>query len=156
MPRGEPQELKRADPNFRERMDASFRRQGFLQLMGVRMVELQPGRCVMEVPFGDQLSQQHGYFHGGAVATLADVAAGYAAFSLTRPDASMVTVEFKLNFLAPAAGDRLVARGSVIKPGKTLTVCHCEVACIKDGVETLCATALATFITLSGKPEKTP
>lgn len=143
-----------ADPDFRRRMSASFRRQGFLHHLGVRMIDLQPGYCEMEVAFGEQLSQQHGYFHGGLVATVADVAGGYAAFSLTESDSSMVTAEFKINFIAPAKGERLIARGSVIKPGKTLTICRCDVVCVQDEVETLCATALATFIALPGKPEK--
>lgn len=143
------------DPGFRQRMRSSFSRQGFLRHLGVEMIDLQPGYCEMEVAFGEQLSQQHGYFHGGLVATVADVAAGYAAFSLTESDASMVTAEFKINFIAPAKGERLIARGSVIKPGKTLTVCQCDVVCINDGAETMCAVALATFIALPGKPEKT-
>jgi len=143
------------DPDFQQRMCSSFSRQGFLRHLGVKMIDLQPGYCEMEVGFGDQLSQQHGYYHGGLVATLADVAGGYAAFSLTEPDASMVTAEFKINFIAPASGERLIARGSVIKPGKTLTVSQCEVVCVKDKVETVCAVALATFIALPGKPEKT-
>ncbi|MGQ9650674.1 MAG: PaaI family thioesterase [Phycisphaerae bacterium] len=143
------------DPGFRQRIRSSFSRQGFLRHLGVEMIELQPGYCEMEVAFGEQLSQQHGYFHGGLVATVADVAAGYAAFSLTEWDGSMVTAEFKINFIAPAKGERLIARGSVIKPGRTLTVCQCDVVCINDGTETMCAVALATFIALPGKPEKT-
>jgi len=143
------------DPDFQQRMRSSFNRQGFLRHLGVQMVDLQPGYCEMGVVFSDQLSQQHGYFHGGLVATVADVAGGYAAFSLTGPDTSMVTAEFKINFIAPAKGERLIARGSVIKPGKTLTISQCEVVCINDEVETVCAVALATFIAFPGKPEKT-
>jgi uncharacterized protein (TIGR00369 family) len=142
------------DPEFQQRMRASFDRQGFMRHLGARMVDLQPGYCEMEVAFAEQLSQQHGYFHGGLVASLADNASGYAAFSLTEADASMVTVELKMNFLAPACGERLVARGSVIKPGKTLTVCRCDVICVDGGCEKLCAIALATFIALPDKPER--
>ena len=143
------------DPDFQQRMHSSFGRQGFLHHLGVKMIDLQPGYCEMEVAFGDQLSQQHGYFHGGLVATVADVAGGYAAFSLTESHASMVTAEFKINYLAPARGERLIARGTVIKPGKTLTVAQSEVVCIRDGAETVCAIALATYMALPGKPEKT-
>jgi uncharacterized protein (TIGR00369 family) len=143
-----------ADPRYRERMKASFARQGFLKHLGVSMTDLQPGKCRMEAVFAEELSQQHGYFHGGAVATLADVACGYAAYSLAETDASMVTVEFKVNFLAPAMGERIVARGQVIKAGKTLTVCRCDVACVKGEAEIPCAAALATFIALPGRPEK--
>ena len=142
------------DPGFEQRVRASFRRQGFMDYLGVKMISLKPGRCEMELPFRDELSQQHGYFHGGVVATLADVAGGYAAFSLAEPDASMVTVEFKINFLAPAAGERLIARGAVIKPGKSLTICQSDVFCLGEDGEKLCATALATFIALPGKAEK--
>ena len=102
-------ELQARDPNYDERTYASFDRQGFMHHLGARIVELQPGHVVVEVKFGEPLSQQHGYFHGGVVAALADVASGYAAFSLLEPDASNVTVEFKLNLLAPAEGERLVA-----------------------------------------------
>ena len=142
------------DPDYQQRMRASFGRQGFMEHLGVKMVSLTSGRCEMELPFRDELSQQHGYFHGGVVATLADVASGYAAYSLSEADASMVTVEFKVNFLAPATGERLIARGTVIKPGKNLTICQADVFCICEAGEKLCATALATFIALPGKPEK--
>ena len=146
--------LQARDPNYDERTYASFDRQGFMHHLGARIVELQPGHVVVEVKFGEPLSQQHGYFHGGVVAALADVASGYAAFSLLEADASNVTVEFKLNLLAPAEGERLVARGSVIKPGKTLTVCQSNVFSATGAGERLCATALGTFMALPGRAER--
>lgn len=145
-------ELQARDPNYDERTRASFNKQGFMHYLGARITTLRPGFVEIEVPFSESLSQQHGYFHGGVVATLADVASGYAAFSLLDPDASNVTVEFKLNLLAPAEGERLIARGSVIKPGKTLTVCQSNV--FTGAKEKLCATALATFMALPGKAER--
>lgn len=148
-------ELHTRDPNYNERTRASFNKQGFMHHLGARMTTVRPGFVEIEVPFSDSLSQQHGYFHGGVVATLADVASGYAAFSLLDPDASNVTVEFKLNLLAPAEGVRLCARGSVIKPGKTLTVCQSNVFAVLEGAnERLCATALATSMALPGKAER--
>ncbi len=142
------------DPRFRRRMQATFRRRGFMQHLGARIVGLQPGHCEVEAAFGNRLSGHPGCFHGGLIATLADVASGYAAFSLTKPHTSVVTVEIKINFLAPARGERLIARGSVVKPGKTLTICRCDVVCFKHGVEAVCAAALATFMVLPGKPRK--
>lgn len=147
-------ELQARDPMYDERTRASFNKQGFMHHLGASITKLRPGFVEVEVRFAESLSQQHGYFHGGVVATLADVASGYAAFSLLDPDASNVTVEFKLNLLAPAEGARLVARGSVIKPGKTLTVCQSNVFATSRNGEKLCATALATFMALPGKPER--
>jgi len=142
------------DPEFQERALTSFDSQGFLRHIGAKIVELRPGHCEVQVAFRDQLTQQHGYFSGGVVAALADVASGYAAFSLLEADASNVTVEFKLNFLAPASGEHLIARGSVIKSGKILTVCQSNVFSVSGGSEKLCATAISTLIALPGKAEK--
>jgi uncharacterized protein (TIGR00369 family) len=147
-------ELQARNPNYGERTRASFDKQGFMHHLGARITNVRPGFVEVEVPFADSLSQQHGYFHGGVVATLADLASGYAPFSLLDPDASNVTVEFKLNLLAPAEGARLIARGSVIKPGKTLTVCQSNVVAASGDSEKLCATALATFMALPGKAER--
>jgi uncharacterized protein (TIGR00369 family) len=146
--------LEPRDPHYDQRTRASFDRQGFMHHLGARIVEVRPGHVVVDVLFGEPLSQQHGYFHGGVVAALADVASGYAAFSLLEPDASNVTVEFKLNLLAPAEGEKLIAHGSVIKPGKTLTVCQSNVFSVTAAGEQLCATALATFMALPGKAER--
>ena len=147
-------ELLARDLNYNERTRASFDRQGFMHHLGAQIMEVQPGHVIVEVRFGEALSQQHGYFHGGVVAALADVASGYAAFSLLEPDASNVTVEFKLNLLAPAEGDRLIARGSVIRSGKTLTICQSDVFSATGTGEKLCATALGTFMALPGKVER--
>lgn len=142
------------DPDYDRRTRESFQRQGFMDHLGARIVDVRPGNVVVEVRFAESLSQQHGYFHGGVVAALADVASGYAAFSLLEPDASNVTVELKLNLLAAAEGEKLVARGLVIKSGKTLTVCRSDVFSVSTAGEKLCATALGTFMALPGKPER--
>jgi len=147
-------DLEARDPNYGERTRASFKRQGFMHHLGANITNVAPGFTEIEAPFAESLSQQHGYFHGGVVATLADVASGYAAFTLLEPNASNVTVEFKLNLLAPAEGTRLIARGSVIKSGKTLTVCQSNVFAVSGSGEKLCATALATFMALPGRAER--
>jgi uncharacterized protein (TIGR00369 family) len=146
--------IEARDPRYDQRTRSSFDSQGFMHHLGAKIVEVRPGNVVVEVHFGEFLSQQHGYFHGGVVAALADVASGYAAFSLLEPDASNVTVEFKLNLLAPAEGERLIARGSVIKTGNTLTVCQSNVFSVTAAGEKLCATALSTFMALPGKAER--
>ena len=147
-------DLHARDPDYEQRTRDSFGRQGFMRYLGAQIHLVQPGRAEVELAFSDALSQQHGYFHGGVVAALADVASGYAAFSLLEPTASNVTVEFKLNLLAPADGERLVARGVVVKAGKTITVCQSNVFSVAGGSEKHCATALATFMALPGKEER--
>ena len=139
-----------ADPDFAERTRGNFAKQGFMRFLDVVMTAINPGDCQLELLFRDDLSQQHGFFHGGVVATLADVSGGYAAFSLFPADKTILTVEFKLNLLAPGIGERLVARATVIKAGRTLTVCQSDVFCVTDGEEEkLCGTALATYMAVS-------
>jgi uncharacterized protein (TIGR00369 family) len=137
------------DPNYEQRTRANFESQGFMHHLGTEMTNLSPGYCELQLSFRDELSQQHGYFHGGVIATLADVAGGYAAFTLLEAEITNVTVEFKLNLLAPGGGQRLVARGSVVKAGRTLTISRSDVFCIdREDKEKLCATALATYMAL--------
>ena len=128
----------------------NFNSQGFMQSIGATMTSIGSGRCELVLPYKNSLSQQHGYFHGGIIATLADVAGGYAAFTQLEPQQTNVTVEFKLNFLSPGTGDRLIAEAKVIKSGRTLTICQTEVrAESPDGTENLCATALATYMAIN-------
>lgn len=119
--------------------------------IGASMKEVEAGRCEIHLPYGDHLSQQHGFFHGGVVATIADSAAGYAGFSLMPADAGVLTVEFKINLVAPADGELLVARGHVVRPGRTLTVSHAEVAVQKDGDERVCAILQQTLMMITGR-----
>lgn len=137
------------DPDFRRKVEASFARQAFLAHIGASMAELEPGRCTLVLPTTPQVSQQHGFVHAGAVTTLADTAAGYAAFSLMPAGSAVLTTEFKVNLLSPARGERLEARALVLKPGRTLTVVRSDVFGIADGRETLAATMLATMICLA-------
>ena len=118
--------------------------------LGVKLARVAPGEVDLVVAFEAGLTQQHGFFHAGVTATIADSAAGYAALSLFAPGTGILTTEFKINLLNPARGDMLLARGRVIKPGRTLTVCRSDVAAVKDGVETLIATGLFTLMQVEG------
>ena len=143
-------DLKPADPDFEQRVRRVFATQGFMRTLGAELLEILPGRIAMRVAYSDGLNQHHGYFHGGVIGTLADNACGAAAGTLVAPDRLVLTVEYKLNFIAPADGDAVVARGRVVKPGRTLTTCAADIFSEKDGAETLVATALATMMALPG------
>jgi uncharacterized protein (TIGR00369 family) len=142
-----------ADPNFESRVRASFGRQAAMKLIGAVLTKVEPGHVVIELPYRPDLTQQHGFIHGGMTAMIADSAAGYAAFTLFPADSSILTVEFKINLVAPADGERLIARARVKKTGRTLTICEFEVAAMKHGRATVCALGLQTLIHLAGKPD---
>jgi uncharacterized protein (TIGR00369 family) len=141
------------DPAYETRVRTSFARQGIMQFLGAELAAVQPGHCEVRLPYKPQLSQQHGFFHGGVIGTIADSAGGYAAFTLMPADSGVLTVEYKLNLLAPGDGDLLIARGEVLKPGRSLIVSRADVVVRKEGRERLCATLLQTLITMRGKPE---
>ncbi len=136
------------NPDYQQRVRDSFARQGVMALIDAQLVRIGPGLCDIRLEFTQRLSQQHGFFHGGILATIADSACGYAAFSLMPANASILTIEFKTNFLSPADGEVLVARGRVIKPGRTITVSQAEVLVSKGGQERLCATMTATNMSI--------
>jgi uncharacterized protein (TIGR00369 family) len=142
------------NPNFAARVRDSFARQGAMALIGAELVRVEAGSVDIAVAFRPELSQQHGYYHGGVVGMIADSAGGYAAFSLMPEDASVLTVEYKINLLAPAEGERLIARGRVTRPGRTLTVCSVDVFAVRGGKEHLCATLLQTLMTLVGRADE--
>ena len=144
------------DPDYERKVRESFSRQGFMKLIGAVLIDVRPGSCEIHLPYRKNLCQQHGFFHAGTIGTIADNAAGYAAYSLMDADATVLTVEFKLNLLTPGNGALLIARGHVIKPGRTLTVCQSDVSVRRDGEEKLCAVALITLIQLAGKPDSLP
>ena len=127
-----------------ERVRSSFERQGLMRLLEAEVVEAGEGRCVIEVPFHDRLTQQERYFHGAVIGAIGDNAGGYAALTLAPPEREVLTVEYKVNFLAPARGEKLVARGEVVSAGRRLFVCKAEVAAVKNGEERTCATLLQT------------
>ena len=139
------------DPGWEARVRASFARQTVMTTIGARLGRVAPGAVDIELPFRADLCQQHGFLHAGIVTTIADTSCGYAALSLMEPDASVLTVEFKLNLLAPARGERLLARGRATRPGRTLTVCQADVVAVQDGAETPVATMLATLMALQGR-----
>ena len=139
------------NPDYQQRVRRSFDNQGAMKLFGAELIRISPGHCDIQIAYTDELSQQHGFFHGGILATIADSACGYAAFSLMPEDTSILTIEFKTNFLSPADGELLVARGRVIKPGRTITVSQADVMVTKDGRERLCATLTATNMAIHGK-----
>ena len=141
------------NPDYAARVHESFGRQGLMTLIDAQITDLYPGACEIRLPFRADLTQQHGFFHGGILGSLADAAAGFASFSLMPADASVLTIEFKTNFLAPAKGALLIARGKVIKPGRTVTVAETHVHVLDDGTEKLCATLSATMMVVRHQPE---
>jgi len=141
------------DPDYAARVRASFDRQKAMQLIGARMTGVSPGACTIELASRDDLTQQHGYIHAGIVGMIVDSAGGYAGFTLFPADASVLTVEYKLNLIAPAAGERLVAEASVVKPGRTLVITRGEVYAERAGARTLCAIMQQTLIVMAGKPD---
>ncbi|MDL1859951.1 PaaI family thioesterase [Betaproteobacteria bacterium PRO7] len=136
------------DPDFERRVRASFARQAAMGLIGATMTAVEPGRCTIELPVRADLTQQHGFVHGGIVGMIADSAGGYAAFTLMPADASVLTVEYKINMLAPAKGERLVAVGSVVKPGRTLSIVRADVHAIDGARETLVAAMQQTLMVM--------
>jgi uncharacterized protein (TIGR00369 family) len=141
------------DPNFADRVRASFARQRTMATLGVTIARLAPGEIELVMPYELAYTQQHGFVHAGIIATALDSACGYAAFSLMPADAAVLTVEFKTNLLAPAKGDRFLFRAHVVKPGRTLTVCDGQALAL-DGAadERLVATMTGTLMALVGRP----
>jgi uncharacterized protein (TIGR00369 family) len=135
------------------RVRESFSRQGFMRHLGAEITALAPGQCEIKVPYRNEMTQQHGYFHAGVTAAIADSACGYAAYGLMPVMSSVLTVEYKINLVAPAAGEVLVARARVLRSGKTLKICAADVFAVKDGTETLCATTLSTIMAIHDKAD---
>ena len=140
-----------ADGEWERRVRASFARQGAMQLIGARVAQLAPGRCSLSVPFRPELAQQHGYFHAGISSTVADSAGGYAALTLFPANAEVLTVEFKINLLAPALGQTLVADARVVRSGRTLTICTVEVDVVRDGSRIACALMQQTLMRVENR-----
>ena len=138
------------DPDIDSRVRGSFARQQFMHLLGAEITSLRAGFCEISLPFRAELGQQHGYFHAGVIGTLADNAGGYAAYTTMPADWSILTVEYKLNLLAPGRGKLLIARADVVKAGRTLPICRADVFVVDDGPERLCAIAQQTLIGLAG------
>ena len=140
------------NPAFAEESRSSFSEQRVMTLIGARLTKVEPGHIEIELPYREDLTQQHGYLHAGIVTTIADSACGYAAYTLMPPHSQVLSVEFKVNLLRPAKGDLFRAQADVIKAGKTLTVVRADVTATSSESEpTLVATILATIICL--RPE---
>jgi uncharacterized protein (TIGR00369 family) len=136
------------DARFDERVRTSFARQTLMTTIGATLTRVSPGEVEIEIPFQDNLSQQHGYLHAGVVTAIIDSACGYAALTLTPEGAEVLTIEYKINFVSPAKGERMRACGRVTKPGRNVTVCAGDVFALDEGKEKLVATMLATMMTI--------
>ena len=142
------------DTGFAERVRASFAKQHAMSLIHATLPVVDAGRTEIHLPHWEGVEQQHGFVHGGVVGMIADSAAGYAAMTVVPADASVLTVEYKMNLMAPADGEQLIARGKVVRPGRTLIVTQAEVFAIKAGQERLCALMQQTIMVMQGKAEK--
>ena len=136
-----------------QRVRESFARQGAMALIGARIVDLREGYCALALTPRPETSQQHGYVHAGILATLVDSAGGYAGYTMFPDESSVLTVEFKLNLLAPAHGDEIVAEGFVVKSGRTLTITRGEVHAVVRGERKLVAIMQQTLMTMHGRPD---
>eukprot|EP00762_Andalucia_godoyi_P003872 ANDGO_08583.mRNA.1 Putative esterase SSO1253 len=143
-----------SNPNFRDRVKDSFSRQKFMAHIGCVLTRVDPGIVELEIPYNENVTQQHGFFHGGLVGTLADNSCGYAAFTLAPETSSVLAVEYKLNLMSPAQGVKLRAIGKTVKPGKTLVVCTSEIYAVQaDGSQKLCAISQNTIMLMAGKTD---
>ena len=146
-------EFNPKDDAYAARVRDSFALQGAMGTLGASLAEITPGRVVIELPWAAGLSQQHGFLHAGMVATALDSACGYAGFTLMPEGAGVLTIEFKINLLAPAKGQRFRMVGQVLKPGRTITVTEGRAYAIDGGREKLIATLGATLMTITGRDD---
>jgi uncharacterized protein (TIGR00369 family) len=148
-----PASLASPDPDFDAKVRDSFKRQPAMQLIGAALTALAPGHCEVRLPFRADLTQQHGFIHGGVVGMIADSACGYAGFSMMPPGASVLTVEYKINMLSPGIGESLIARGRVLKAGKSLVITQCDVFAVQNGAEKLAAVMQQTLMVMHGRSD---
>ena len=141
------------DPNYEARVRASFARQRAMATIGARLVRVEPGEVELELAFRDDLTQQHGFLHAGIVTTLVDSACGYAALSIMDRESAVLSVEYKVNLLAPAVGEHMRAVGRVVKPGRTLVVCTGEVIAVAGDAESVVTIMQATMMAVRGRPD---
>lgn len=143
-----------SNPHFATRVRESFDRQNLMRLIRASLPLIEHGRTEIHLPHWQDVEQQHGYVHGGIVGTIADNAAGYAAMTMVAASDSVLTVEYKINFVAPANGELLIARGQVVRAGRMLIVTKAEVFAVNGGRETLCALMQQTIMVMQDKAEK--
>lgn len=139
------------DPGFEPRVRASFAAQAMMATMGVTVERIAPGEVVLAMPHEPRFTQQHGFMHGGAIASALDTACGFAALSLMPADAGVLTAEFKVNLMAPGRGERFRFSGRVVRPGRTLTFCEGTAHALGQGGERLIATLSATMMVVTGR-----
>ncbi|MEJ6668261.1 MAG: PaaI family thioesterase [Alcaligenes aquatilis] len=142
------------DPSMRHAVQDSFSRQQAMSLIRATMPLVEAGLVEIHLPHWEGVQQQHGFVHGDVVGMIADSAGGYAAMTCTPLGASVLSVEYKLNFLAPAKGESLLARGSVVRQGRSLIVTQAEVFAMEEGKHTLCALMQQTIMVMQGRAEK--
>ena len=145
------EEFRQMSHDFEARIRDSFAKQGLMGTLGASMTDLSRGAVTISLVPKPTISQQHGFVHAGAVAAIADTAAGYAALSLMPLGVGVLTTEFKINLVAPATGDRIVARARVVKAGRMLTLAQTDVVAVADGKEKLIALLTATLMTIEGR-----
>jgi uncharacterized protein (TIGR00369 family) len=145
--------MKERDPDFEPRVRASFAKQQLMTTIGATLERVEPGRVDIRMPFRDDLTQQHGFLHAGAIATIADSACGYAALSLMPSQADVLSIEFKVNMLSPATGDAIVARGEVIRAGRSIMVCRADVYSITASQEKLVAAMQGTMMVVTDREQ---
>jgi uncharacterized protein (TIGR00369 family) len=138
------------DPDFERRVRASFAKQRLMRTIGARIDGIAAGRVALRLDFREDLTQQHGFLHAGTIAAVADSACGYAALTLMPANAAVLSIEFKVNMLAPAKGDAIVARGEVIRAGRSVMVCRADVFSITGEVEKLVAAMQGTMMVVTG------
>lgn len=134
------------DPEVRARVEESFARQGIMATLGARLDRIEPGLVSIRLPWSEEVTQQHGYFHAGATSTIADSAGGYAALTMFDAASEVLTVEYKINLTAPAQGNELEAVGTVLKAGRTLTICRLDVYAYANNKRKLVAAGQQTLI----------
>ncbi|PLC48169.1 DUF4442 domain-containing protein [Pollutimonas subterranea] len=138
--------------DMKKRVRDSFDRQGLMRHLGATLIAIEPGEVHIKLPFRDELTQQHGYFHAGGTSAIADTAGGFAGLTLFPAGSSVLTVEFKVNLIAPARGDHLEAVGKVVRSGRTLTICHLEVFAVHSGERVLVAVGQQTLMCVRDRP----
>jgi uncharacterized protein (TIGR00369 family) len=148
--------MKPKDPDFAAVVAASFARQGLMRALGITLARIEPGLCELCAPFSPEVSQQHGYFHGALIGAALDSAGGYAALSLMPPGSEVLSTEYKVNFVAPALGEALIATGRVIKPGRTLTVTEVRAFCRQGDRHELCAIMLQSLMRIERQGHPLP
>jgi uncharacterized protein (TIGR00369 family) len=141
------------NPLWEQRVRESFARQPFMTLIGGEIASLSPGACAVALKARPDLCQQRGFLHGGVTTALADTAAGFSAYSLMPEGSTPLTVELKINLMSPAVGERFVARGRVLRPGRTLTIVEVDVDSLQGAETKLIARMLATMICLENTPD---